>query len=230
MKHLSQKVKSNTGATLLIAIVFMLFCVFVGGSVLAAATVNGSRLKKSVESEQAYLSQRSAALLIAEQLYSTDAVEIDYYPPAEESDFGTVYLVEPAGEIPKLRELAYTCAAEHYCYSDFADPLLITREYTAASVSVGEKGRTQADFSLRLDDPQETLYARMYCDANDTIIVSFFEDGSYTKESDMLHLEMRVARKASPEPEETDTGEAVPKAGIVLEWDPPTVKKGGLES
>jgi len=55
---------------MLIALVFMLFCVFVGGSVLAAATANGARLKQSAQEEQDYLSARSAALLTETQLLS----------------------------------------------------------------------------------------------------------------------------------------------------------------
>lgn len=233
MKHLGQKIKSNKGATLLIAIVFMLFCVFIGGSVLAAATVNGSRLKKSVESEQAYLSQRSAALLIAEQLYSTDAVEIDYYP---EETFGSsqVSLAEPEGNIPMLRKQAYLCAAEQYrntCGDDFCK-----FTYSKGSVSVGENGRTQVDFSLRLDDPAETLYARMYCDTNYTIIVTFFDDESYTTESDMLYLKMRmtsmepISIETEPETEtEPDAAEEAGILGYAITWGLPEVIKGGAE-
>ena len=217
---------------MLIAIVFMLFCVFIGGSVLAAATVNGSRLKKSVESEQAYLSQRSAALLIAEQLYSTDAVEIDYYP---EETFGSsqVSLAEPEGNIPMLRKQAYLCAAEQYRVTR-PDMLCDPKNYVADSVSVGENGWTQVDFSLRLEDPAETLYARMYCDRNYTIIVSFFDDESYTTMSDMLYLKMRMTSmepiSIETEPEtEPDAAEEDGILGYAITWGLPEVIKGGVE-
>ena len=52
---------------MIIAMVFMLFCTFVGGSVLAAATANGYRVKQ-LSHQQDFLNQRSAALLVADEL------------------------------------------------------------------------------------------------------------------------------------------------------------------
>lgn len=65
---LKQKLKSTTGASLIIALVFMMFCTFVGGAVLAASTANAGRIKSLKADEQAYLDQRSAAQLIMDEL------------------------------------------------------------------------------------------------------------------------------------------------------------------
>ena len=67
MSVISRKLKSSSGASIIIALVFMLFCTFVGGSVLAAASANGYRVK-SLSEQQIYLNQRSAALLAADEL------------------------------------------------------------------------------------------------------------------------------------------------------------------
>ena len=68
MQTLSRKLHNRRGASMLIAMVFLLFCAFVGGSVLAAATANGSRIKALTTSEQDYLNQRSTAALLADEL------------------------------------------------------------------------------------------------------------------------------------------------------------------
>lgn len=68
MTIISQKLKSRRGASLILAMVFMLMCLFVGGSVLAAATANGGRVADMTSNQQTYLSQRSAALLMADML------------------------------------------------------------------------------------------------------------------------------------------------------------------
>lgn len=67
MNLITRKLRSKTGASMLIAMVFMMFCMFVGGSVLAAATANGSRVAKMME-QQVYLDQRSSAMLISDEL------------------------------------------------------------------------------------------------------------------------------------------------------------------
>ena len=67
MKLISRKLRSKTGASMLIAILFMMFCLFVGGSVLAAATANGYRVAH-MSDQQDFLNQRSAGLLIADEL------------------------------------------------------------------------------------------------------------------------------------------------------------------
>lgn len=67
MKHIKKKLRSRLGASLILAMVFMLFCSFVGGSVLASATANAQRVAQLAE-QQDFLLERSAALLASDQL------------------------------------------------------------------------------------------------------------------------------------------------------------------
>ena len=67
MKKITRKLRSNRGASMIIALVFMLFCVFIGGSVLASASANVYRVEH-LSDQQQYLSERSAAFLIADEL------------------------------------------------------------------------------------------------------------------------------------------------------------------
>lgn len=67
MNTVIHKLRSQNGASMILAMVFMLFCLFVGGSVLAAAAENGYRVEH-LSDQQQYLNERSAALLIRDQL------------------------------------------------------------------------------------------------------------------------------------------------------------------
>ena len=67
MKIILRKLRSRSGASMIMAMVFMLFCAFVGGSVLASATANAYRVAH-LEEQQAFLMERSAALLLSDEL------------------------------------------------------------------------------------------------------------------------------------------------------------------
>ena len=68
MKLFRKKLQSNSGASLIIALIFMLVCVFVGGSVLVAATVNSNRIAGERTQQQAILDQRSLCAVFVKSL------------------------------------------------------------------------------------------------------------------------------------------------------------------
>lgn len=68
MKTLRHKLRSQAGATMILALVFVAFCMFVGGSVLGAAAANRYRQRNSAQQQQLQLDVRSAAMAVAEQL------------------------------------------------------------------------------------------------------------------------------------------------------------------
>lgn len=68
MHSCKHKLRSQAGSSILLALMFMLIITFVGGSVLVSATGNAGRLNRMRERRQLYLSQRSAAILLKEQL------------------------------------------------------------------------------------------------------------------------------------------------------------------
>lgn len=76
MLSIKRKLRSQRGASMLLAMVFLMFCLFIGGSVLAAATANGSRVEHLKNDQQDYLSQRSAMLLMSELLVGKDGKEL----------------------------------------------------------------------------------------------------------------------------------------------------------
>ena len=67
MNIFKKKLRSRAGASMIIAMVFMLFCSFIGGTVLASATANAQRVAQMAE-QQDFLLERSAALLASDQL------------------------------------------------------------------------------------------------------------------------------------------------------------------
>lgn len=68
MLSIKRKLRSKNGASMLLAMVFMMFSLTIGGSVLASATANGSRIKAMTAEQQAYYSQRSAMFLMSDML------------------------------------------------------------------------------------------------------------------------------------------------------------------
>lgn len=75
MQTITRKLRSKAGASLLLAMVFLMFCVFVGGSILSAAAANGYRIKH-LSDQQQYLDERSAALLITDELTSPEDIDM----------------------------------------------------------------------------------------------------------------------------------------------------------
>ena len=67
MSKLQRKLRSRTGASMILALLFLMFCSFVGSSVLVSATANAYRVKLYGE-QQDFLDQRSAALLLSDEL------------------------------------------------------------------------------------------------------------------------------------------------------------------
>lgn len=71
MNKIRHKLRSRTGASMILALVFLLFCSFVGSTVLVSATANSYRVAHLAD-QQDYLSQRSTALLISDELQLED--------------------------------------------------------------------------------------------------------------------------------------------------------------
>ena len=68
MKYLNNKLRSRQGSSMIIALVFMLICVFIGGAVLTNATVNAGRAAGKKDKYQAILNQRSTLSVLVNYL------------------------------------------------------------------------------------------------------------------------------------------------------------------
>ena len=231
------KLRQRSGASLLIALVFMLFCVFIGGSVLASATANSARLQRKAEDDQEYLTLRSAAALIVDELrpitrngtqltiVQDNSEVFGANPGADPTVKKTVaYLLTDNRN--ELRELAYLCAACEYRsvhdlssandtqFAQFTrynrDPGLITPVMTENA-----SGHPQSDFelTLKLDGDEYPLTARMVCSGDYDISVYFLTEGEI---NDKLHIEMKTSYL------DTNDDEMV---NVI--WEAPMIVKGG---
>ncbi len=71
MKKIPRKLRSRAGASMILALVFLLFTSFVGSTVLVSATANAYRVKH-LSDQQEYLTERSTALLLSDELQMAD--------------------------------------------------------------------------------------------------------------------------------------------------------------
>lgn len=68
MNRVLKKLRDKRGSSMILALVFLLFCTFIGGSVLAMSAANSARIRDYGEQQQAFLDQRSAVLLLEDAL------------------------------------------------------------------------------------------------------------------------------------------------------------------
>lgn len=74
MEMLRKKWNSSRGASILMALLFLLVCMMVGASVLMAASSNAGKIKSNREEQQKYLTLSSALTLICDELESVEYV------------------------------------------------------------------------------------------------------------------------------------------------------------
>lgn len=68
MERLREKLHSQRGASILLALLFFLLCMMVAASILMAAASNAGKIRSSYEEQQKYLTLSSALRLVAGQL------------------------------------------------------------------------------------------------------------------------------------------------------------------
>lgn len=72
MRQIGRKLKSEQGASIVLALLFMLVCLMVGVSVLMAAASNGGRTRSNRQEQQAYFALSSALRMVADDLTSVE--------------------------------------------------------------------------------------------------------------------------------------------------------------
>lgn len=68
MKKLKEKLRSQSGASILLALLFLLVCMMVAASVLMAAVSNAGKIQSNYEEQQRYLALSSALRLVSDQI------------------------------------------------------------------------------------------------------------------------------------------------------------------
>lgn len=101
MKKIREKLRSESGASILLALLFFLLCAMVGASVLMAAASNAGKSRSSREEQQKYLTLSSALQLVCDELTAAKTKYMANY---------TVTTIEVAGPPDENNEptIAYT--------------------------------------------------------------------------------------------------------------------------
>ena len=155
MHRLSKKLNSQSGASMLIALVLLLVCVMVGSVILSSATGNADKLKKRRAEQQEYLAVRSAAELLRASLGGTVYAAWENYSvydcygcyepmrPEKHTDVANVCekldyeLAGDAGLKAELADLVYTAYRSHTkYYPPTPAPAQIEREFLLSSAEV----------------------------------------------------------------------------------------------
>ena len=256
MKSVKNKLSSKSGASMLLALVFLMFCMFVGGSVLAAATANGSRAARQKENQQVYLSQRSASLLLADMLKSTDEaamqLTIKDVSVKKKNDAGETtttrkltIMAHGKTEVKKslLHKLLYELAISRYVEKNGVDittasgitPSYINFNFLGQSGAYSyappdENGTILLDLSEeKLNDV--TAYYSTNADA-DFVIEYIDPDANKTpvedeKNAQPQHSYVTMSMKCYTATSNPVTVDGVTTTTTIIRWDDPVIEKGG---
>lgn len=174
MNNIKNKLRSKSGASMLIAMVFMLFCLFVGGVVLAAASANGYRVAH-LSDQQDFLSQRSAGLLLSDMIdENLSAIGGEHYLAI--SDVKSVYtpitILEGGGQVvdtsrSTITEHTLTFTAK-FSESNPMTPVQRVLYETAVCRYLEEKGLDPTNLSQGIASAVPVLKGFYYSDGSET--------------------------------------------------------------
>lgn len=98
MKASRKKLKSASGASMLLALLFLFFCLTVGAVVLTAASASAGRTARNRQDQQNYLAVESAAMLLREDMEGTSFIA-SYEEVVKVTT--TVHVKQEEGQEPK---------------------------------------------------------------------------------------------------------------------------------
>lgn len=93
---LRNRIRSNSGATILLALLFFLLCALAGSIILSAGSAAAGRISGLKETEQSFYSVTSAAQVIRE------AIEGQEFQAYSEDGGTPIYTTEPNSEMKKI--------------------------------------------------------------------------------------------------------------------------------
>jgi len=216
------KLRSNQGSSMFIALIFVIVAVFVGGSVLAAATANIGRLRSRRVEEQTFLNQRSIVALMADKLTpSSGDLKLLFAP--EGTDKVTVTAGDPTRDPSNARdgvlELFYEVAAYSYLAANYSG-----RTVTWVNFQTGENGQpkysgaaaynSKGEFKVKNSWDSAEITASYTCD-------NTAEAGRYSMYVEFADNYLRLKLRAVT----TTTA-----GGTKLSWKSPSIVKGGTDN
>jgi hypothetical protein len=159
MERVQTKLHSSSGASLVIALLFLLLCLTVGAVILTAAASNAGRMSHARANQQAYLTVSSAAELVREELEGlifTAVEEERYYSESGNTvTDAPVFSISDAHALPGLVNQA---AQAVYSGSSFSKTLSVTdaaSEFDPVSATFSMDGNYDVSVSFSLPASSE---------------------------------------------------------------------------
>ena len=187
MLTIKQKLQSQRGASMLMAMVFLMFCLLIGGSVLAAATANSSRIEHLVNDQQTFLSQRSALMTMEEMLTTrsgdgptiivTESSAMGPWGPYRTIKFAPFNAYPGGGSSTSMmQKILYEVVINNFprngAIADHSQFGWIRNGYTFAP----KEGSINIEGSSLLSSEKLVAYYTIATDSDYTLTVSFGED------------------------------------------------------
>jgi len=234
MLSVKQKLHSKNGASMIMAMVFLMFCLLIGGSVLSMATANSSRIQNMAQDQQEYYSQRSAIMMMADMLTDENGKELQaLVTEVRTGDAVTCTITSSSfpesGEVPFLQKVLFETIVSQYLkkegiavrYSDF------TWIHSVSYVFAPTKGTLQITGILEDGSNRENLTAYYDIQAPDsdggskdyTFHVDFGEGTSH------LVLDLDGSVTTGKPKTVTVGGVTTTTTSTVIRWGLPVVQK-----
>lgn len=232
---IKEKLSSRSGTTMLLALIYLLLCVVIGGSVLAGATANAGRAKNLQLEQQRYLSQRSAMLLMAERLKGMESLTVkDVTVTDGDGSVRTVtYTIQGETQKSVFQKLLYEYAVYQYLSTPGGNPTQEFVNFYFTDMEAGERYHYNApaansesfDISVSVDAQQEQLQAVYAISEKCDFQITFANEGD---------TGMTLTMNAYSSKEETVTmtvnGVTTVTKTSIIGWEDPIISKGAAST
>ena len=145
---LVNRIKSESGATILIALLFFLLCAVAGSVVLAAGTSASGRISGLVEKEQSFYSVSSAAKMLSAEI---EGQEFDYYVDDSNNEYS--FKTTPDSDVAQLlKNGAVTVFKNNDSTKSYEDNLTVSSTSTSMDSvkDVGGEFVMKGDYSIEI--------------------------------------------------------------------------------
>lgn len=212
MRNLKARLCRESGSSMLLVLVFLMFSMFVGSALLSSAAANSARAAETEQNRQDFLRRRSAMLVLRELLADMPQLTIRDVTTASER---TVTFSIPDEEISCMQGLLYEYAAARYAAEHFVaagDMEFVNFSSAAAPESAGT-----VEIVVEYEDFSESIQADYALSGNGDLWIG------------LPGLQLTVSCTAGTGAPVTVTldEESTTTVTTVIHWGDPVIGKGG---
>lgn len=163
------KVRSQTGASIIFALLIFLVCAVVGSAVLTAGTAAAGRMSRAAEMDQRYYSVNSAARLLIDQI---DGKSVTIVETAQGSDKSYKFVDEPTPIAESSGFASIVKEAAYYYVKNIAPTGVSNRTVSSSDTSLDNR------FKLTLGGSDALTAENTYPALNVELAEEIRDDGS----------------------------------------------------